>query len=54
MFLEDHAQLIIKQLQQPPKSLSEDDVPFHISNLLITLANICTFKLSSQYSGMQD
>jgi hypothetical protein len=51
MFSEDHAQLIIKQLQSPPKIFSDDDLPLHVSNLLISLANFCTFKFDSQYSG---
>lgn len=51
MFSEEHAQVIVKQLQNPPKIFSEDDLPLHIANLLITLANICTFKFDSQYSG---
>eukprot|EP01122_Echinamoeba_exundans_P010523 TRINITY_DN395_c0_g2_i1.p1 TRINITY_DN395_c0_g2~~TRINITY_DN395_c0_g2_i1.p1 ORF type:complete len:577 (+),score=82.98 TRINITY_DN395_c0_g2_i1:1782-3512(+) len=51
MFSDDHAQLIIKQLQSPPKIFSDDDLSLHISNLLITLANFCTFKFDSQYSA---
>lgn len=49
LFAEEHVKFIIKQLQEPPSALSEADLPLHISNLLISFANICTFKFHSQY-----
>jgi len=47
---EEHIKALVKSAQEPPQ-LSDENKSLHISNCMITLANLCTFKFDQNYSG---